>query len=280
LAETIAADRKPGKLAAIPPMANATRPSSAFSAQVVTGVILLIGVFGSVWAFYDARDRELQRAETEFIRRAAILHSLTREIIGRYESAVFDLRAMFALEGGVTRADFTQATRNLAERNPGVKAFEWVPVISATDRAAVESALSQDQGRPVEFTERDATGRLVRAAVRPEYYPIIYAEPVAGNERALGFDLKVGPTLGALKRARQTQQMSLSGQIRLVQENQEQRGVVMIWPVYHAAPDAGEAGGPVIFRGFVQAVFRVQDMLESTRTRSWPWRMQCSCARS
>ena len=77
MAETIAADPKPGQRATFP-MASAQRPSSAFSAQVVSGVILLIGVFGSIWAYYDARERELQRAETEFTRRAAILHSLTR----------------------------------------------------------------------------------------------------------------------------------------------------------------------------------------------------------
>jgi two-component system cell cycle sensor histidine kinase/response regulator CckA len=250
-------------------MANDSRPSSFFSAHAAAIVILLVGVLGSVWAYNDARGRDLQRAEDEFARRAAILHSLTREIIGSYEDALFGLHLAFTLEGGVTPAEFAQTTRALSERNPGVKAFGWIPLVTAENRAAVESALSQSHGgRPIEFTERDATGRLVRAAARPEYFPIVYSEPPAGNERALGFDVKSGSTFADFNRARQTHEMTLSGQIRLVQEEQEQWGVVMIWPVYRPA-SGGEAAPSGSFLGCVEAVFRVKDMLESTRARTW-----------
>src|SRR5271165_3425412 len=103
-------------------MASTPRQSSFFPARGATVVILLIGVLGAVWAFYDARERDRQRAESEFSRRATILHSLTGEIIGNYESALSGLHLAFTLEGGVSRAEFAQLTRTLAERNPGVKA--------------------------------------------------------------------------------------------------------------------------------------------------------------
>ena len=248
-------------------MANVPRPSSLFSARVAFNVILLVGVCGSIWGFYDARERDVQRAESEFTRRAAILHSLTREIIGSYENALFDLHLVFTLEGGVTPAEFSQITRKLAERNPGVKAFEWIPAVPAEHRAAVESALDQAHGaHATGFMEGPAT-QQVRAAARPEYYPILYIEPLAGNERALGYDLKTGLTAAALEHARQTRKMVLTGQIRLLQEEHEQSGVIMTWPVYHS-PEGGSAETGS-FIGFVQAVFRVPDMLESARARTW-----------
>ena len=59
-------------------MATAPRQSSQFTARVTVIVILLTGGLASMLAFYDAHDREVARAEAEFERRAAILHSLTR----------------------------------------------------------------------------------------------------------------------------------------------------------------------------------------------------------
>ena len=248
-------------------MANAPRPSSPFSARVAIIAILLVGLVGAVWAFYDARERDRQRAESEFNRRTAILHSLTREIIGSYEHALFDLHLVFLLEGGVTPGEFAQVTRKLAERNPGVKAFEWIPAVPAGQRAAIESAMSQTYGTQAIGIIEGAPGQPVRAADRPEYYPVQLIEPLAGNERALGFDLKTGSTAAALERARQARHMILTGQIRLLQEEQEQSGVIMIWPIYRSPAGAPAETGSFI--GFVQAVFRVPDMLETTRARTW-----------
>ena len=253
-------------------MAHDPRPSSHFSARLAMVVILLIGAIGAIWGYYDARDRNRQHAEEEFARRAAILHSLTREFIGGYEKALFGLQLAFSVQDGMTRDQFVQISERLRERNSGVQAFEWVPVVPASRRAAMEAELGRSQGKAaLPFVEGQATGELGRAADRPEYYPIFYTDPIQGNERALGYDLRMGPTLADMERARQTRQMTLTGQIRLLQEGASQKGVIMIWPVYAAAHGSatGSPAGSGPFLGFVQAVFRVQDMLETTRARTW-----------
>ena len=248
-------------------MANDPRPSSTFSARVAIVAILLVGFVGTLWAFYDARERDRQHAEDEFTRRAAILHSLTREIIGSYEDALFSLQTAFTLGGGVTPAEFTQITRQLAERNPGVKAFEWIPAVPAEHRARVEATLGQvTGGRAVEFIERNSSGQWVRAADRPEFYPVLYIEPLRGNEPILGYDLKTSPTATALESARQSRQLVMTGQFRLAQEQQDKLGVIMIWPVFRAVVSAPHETPAVL--GFAQAVFSVEDMLESTRART------------
>ena len=246
-------------------MATAPRQSSQFTARVTVVVILLTGGLASMLAFYDAHDREVARAEAEFERRAAILHSLTREIINDYESALFALQFALTAEGGVTRAGFAQAARSLAERNPGIKALAWIPAVPAAERAAVEAALSRSHGRPVEFTERDASGARQRDQVRPEYYPVLFVEPLAGNEPALGLDLKSGLAIAEMERARQTHETQVSGQFKLVQEPSENWGIVMVRPVFRPATGA-PGSGP--FLGFAHAVFVVREMLEATRAKT------------
>jgi PAS domain S-box-containing protein len=246
-------------------MAQAPRQSSLFTARVAVVVILLVGALGSVLAFYDAHDREISRAGAEFDRRAAILHSLTREIIKDYEGTLFALQFALTAEGGASRAAFAQAARSLAERNPGIRAFAWIPAVPATGRAAVEVDLGRNYGRPLTFTQRDAAGTLTPDADRPEYYPVFFVEPLEGNEAILGLDLKSGRTIAEMEQARQTRQTVLSAQFRLVVERSDKWGVVMTRPVYRATPASPSAPA---FLGFVHAVFVVHDMLEYTRSQT------------
>ena len=249
-------------------MASDPRPSSTFTARVAIAAILLVGLVGTVWAHLDARERDRQRAEDEFTRRATILHAVTRKIIGSYEDALFGLQLSYSLGGGVTHAEFVQISRALAGRNPGVRAYELVPAVPASRRTAVEADLA---GQPGRITELTPEGQLAPASERPEYYPIKEVEPLTGNERALGYDLKTGPTAATLERARDTGKISLTNQIRLLQEEPGQWGVIMVCPVYRSSRDgnSGQASGNDSFLGFVQAVFSVQDMLESVRMRTW-----------
>ncbi len=244
------------------------RHPSPPSARIAVVLILLVGIATTIWAFYETRVYNHQRAEDEFARRAAVLHSLTEGIIDSYVDALFDLHLVFTLKGELDQSQFTHIAQTLLQHNPGITALEWVPAVPADRRAAVEQAWPHPAGKAFAgFTELDAAGHLVPAGERAEYFPITFIEPLAGNERALGYDLQTGPTRGDLERARGSRQMALSGQIHLVQETQDQQGVVMIWPLYRDVPGAAPESGE--FLGFIEAVFRVEDMLETTRSRTW-----------
>jgi len=205
------------------------RPPSPPSARIAVVLILLVGIATTIWAFYETRVHNSQRAEDEFARRAAVLHSLTEGIIDSYVDALFDLHLVFTLKGELDQAQFTRIARTLLQHNPGITALEWVPAVSASQRAALERAWPPRPGQAFAgFTELDATGHLVPASERAEYYPITFIEPLAGNERALGYDLQSGPTRTDLERARRSRQMALSGQVHLVQEPQDKTGVVIL----------------------------------------------------
>jgi PAS domain S-box-containing protein len=240
---------------------------------VIALLIVVVGAMTSVLAYRAGRTTERERAEAEFARRVTLRHAFTREILGRYEDSLFGLAALFMLDAEVTRAEFMQAARRLEERISGAQAFEWVPEVTAAERAAVESRMQQEHpGLRFEFTELDPSGQRLRAAERPVYYPICYIQPLPGNEPALGFDLATGPTIGFLERARQTRRALVTHQVRLVQEPADQLGVIMILPVFRPGgsalptePAASATDDRGAFIGFLQCVFRVHDLLEHAR---------------
>ncbi|MDB6168326.1 MAG: sensor hybrid histidine kinase [Verrucomicrobia bacterium] len=251
-------------------MARAPRLRRTSIYHLIAIAIVVIGLAGGILSFRELRRSERAAAEIGFYRRASVLHARLSDMLSHYEDALHSLRATFTLEGGVTPAEFDRIAQNLVQRNPGVQAFEWIPRVPADGRAAAEAALSRRFGRPVTFTEIDAAGNLVPAPERDDYDPITYVYPFAGNEQALGYNLQRGATEADLRHAMQTRQMVLTSQIKLVQEARGKKGIVMIWPVHRPNPAAaGTGAAPEVFVGFVQGVFRVHDMLETIRMRTW-----------
>src|SRR4051812_19502688 len=95
--------------------AFARRKSFSFH-RVVPPLLIVLGAVASVIVYHAARRDEAAHAELEFARRASVRHTLTREILDRYEDSLFGLSALFMLDGNVTRTEFARATSRLEER--------------------------------------------------------------------------------------------------------------------------------------------------------------------
>ncbi|MEO7701924.1 MAG: CHASE domain-containing protein [Opitutus sp.] len=216
----------------------------------------------SVRVFLETRHAEVQQLEAEFGRRADVRNALTRETLSFYESGVYALKSLFEGSDRVSRAEFQRVAADILVRCPGITALEWVPWVRANARAQQERETSLELGRPFYFTEPAPDGTMARAADRPDHYPVLFVEPFAGNERALGYDISNAPTRPLLERARSSQQMVVSGKFQLVQSRP---GVVMIWPLFVSDPGSTTEQH---FRGFVQGVFRLDEMLSQTEIRS------------
>lgn len=242
------------------------------SPRLLVAVILILGVGLSLVSYRMGRATELALAGAEFEHRAALRYALVREILGRFEDALLGLSMLFTADPEVPRADFVRETARLEERIAGAQAFEWVPWVTHERRASFEAAMQRAYApRNFQLTEFSANGRPQPAGERPFYYPITYIQPMRGNQAALGYDLTTGPTRAVLDRARETRQILVTPQIKLVQEKANEFGVVMVLPVFRAARDAAasseRAGGRELFVGFVQCVFRVNDLLETAHSR-------------
>jgi PAS domain S-box-containing protein len=182
----------------------------------------------------------------------------------RYEQQLRTLRVLFDYSDGVTRDEFQGAARELHEWFRDFPVFEWAPRVTAAQRSAFEAGARSQDLPGFEFKELDERGQLVRARDRAEYLPVYYLEPLAGNNEALGFDLKTGRTLAELERARDTGLIVSSGVIPLVQDSAITNGWIMIMPLYHTK-------GPLLtvedrrqnLAGYVQGVFRVEELFEN-----------------
>src|SRR5262245_48756029 len=90
--------------------------SPIFSHRTVVIAILILGAAASIFAYRQSRIEEIAEAGSVFAGRAALRHVLIREILGRFEDALFGLSALFVHEAQITRDDFSRAASRLEGR--------------------------------------------------------------------------------------------------------------------------------------------------------------------
>jgi PAS domain S-box-containing protein len=236
--------------------------------RIRLGVLALLlvcaGVALSVAAFLLAQAWERERVRTQFERDAADrVAALTREI-EQHVLVLECLGGLFDASENVERGEFRVFTGPLLLRHPGVQALEWIPRVSDADREAFEHAARRDGLEDFTITERDDQGGLISAARRPEYFPVFYVQPRAGNEQAAGFDLASDPTrLAALQRSCDTGDTVATAPIVLVQEPGRQSGFLIFRPVYrHNVPLSTVVERRKNLLGFAVSVARVGALVE------------------
>jgi CHASE1-domain containing sensor protein len=187
----------------------------------------------------DAIDRRIA-AYTEILYGARSLSALGPLTLGRYHAYIDRL--------------------DIARRYPGIQVTTFSTAVPAAGLAAFRRELAADirrSGLPY------PPFRLTPPGPRRDHVIIGMIEPQRGNERAFGFDLLAESTRRAtVERARDTGSAAATGPIRLIQETGEQRGLIIMLPVYR--PQAPIATVPERRRAFVgvqTAAFRVGDLM-------------------
>ena len=185
----------------------------------------------------------------------------------KLESLVTAVRALaqFYSASDEVRADeFELFTHPFLDRNPSIRALEWVPQVQAPERAAFEAQVRTEG--PADFVISEQSGAaLVPAGPRPTYYPVWRVLPLAGNARATGFD--VASELrrrAALEEARDRGQAVATAPLTLVQATANQPpGILVFMP----AARGGTSGDTLEDRrqhllGFAVGVVSPDDLLE------------------
>lgn len=236
---------------------------------------LWIGLFCSVLlAFYVAHweHRALRNELRELAKdRAQVLYANMRSST----EVLYSLASLHAASGGMALAHFTRFGQDAVMRHPELQAVEWVPRVAGHEREAYERARQAQGHNNFSFTEIGEEGLLTRAAVRAEYFPVYFVEPLNTNAAALGFDLAADSLrLAALEQARDTGLPAVTAPVRLAQETQTQQGFLMFYPVYQTEaaqipPDI--ASRRASLQGFALAVFRAGDLV-ATALRDIPER--------
>ncbi len=140
-----------------------------------------------------------------------------------------------------------------------IRSLAWVP---AVPRAAVADFVSRVRdGGAADFGifERDNQGLRIPIREREAYYPVLYTEPLAGNEAAVGFDLGSEPVRRAsLEEAARTGRGIATDAITLVQDAAASRLSLLVhYPVWQQQGDRGRS-----LRGYAALALRLGPVLQ------------------
>ncbi|NMM26145.1 MAG: EAL domain-containing protein [Glaciimonas sp.] len=222
---------------------------------------LLAGLLVTSVLFVSSRHLENDKVEASFKQNAVIyLQTIQNEL----DNAIMALRAinqLFVTNPSVSREQFQVFTRPLLERYPYVLNFDFHRIISDHERPAFEAGIRK---RYPNFAIMEANGQdRITARSRTRYRVVDYIEPMQGNEAAFGFNADSQPgQAAAMERAVDSGQPAATGLYRLVQEKGDQRGFLVLMPVYRQNASLHDvASRRQALIGDTAVAFRARDLI-------------------
>ena len=151
---------------------------------VLTGVIGTLASFGMFLAIDTWQDH---LAELRFIGLARDHLQTLNAGLKDATDLLYSMRSYFeSLDHPATRSEYQAFSHSLRDRVAGLRDTGWAPRVTRAERAAFEHAI-QASGEPdFQILERDTAGKLVRAADRDEYFPVLYSDPAKINRPIMG----------------------------------------------------------------------------------------------
>ncbi len=220
-------------------------------------LIVAAGLVLSLFAGWVAHQLEM-RDRTLAFRQIAVsrVEPVAVQLLDYGESRLGELARFLGISGKFTRAEFLAYTERLGQ-DTVVHAWEWIPAVPDHRKNAFEKERRADGEPDFRIWQRDSAGNPIPASGREHYFPVTYMAPLAGNEKALGFDCGSEPIrAAALQEARKTGLCTATDPILLIQETGGQRGFLLVQPVYRQS-------GAKELLGFALAVLRMGMVLEN-----------------
>jgi serine/threonine-protein kinase len=220
-------------------------------------IALSLGIGAYVYA------RAHAAARLEFAQQAQVLQAAITKSLNDPLEDLSALQSFLEAYGTVTRRQFRLSTEPLLRRHVHVYAFEWLPVVRAGERRALEEEARTAGLSNYHFWESGADGTPRNAGRRGMYVPIHFMEPP--NALALGLDIAASPDRWkTATRARDSGSMAASAPFRLIEDasRADTSAAVAVYAPVYAERDPGS---PVARRtalfGFVSAIFRVAPLV-------------------
>jgi len=198
--------------------------------------VLVIGVLGGILsgaAFLYERQQDHSHLKQRFEFLAKERAARMQADIERALESLASTGGFFDASSEVTRAEFDAFLRTHLDSHPEVRAIEWLPRITAGERAAFEAAAHADGLGGFRVTERTTGESLAPATDRPEYFPVWFTMPLERNLRALGFDAySRANNRDVMDAARDSGTVLATDAFALVQDPERKRSVAVFRPVY------------------------------------------------
>jgi signal transduction histidine kinase len=166
--------------------------SPSIRSTLFAWLVLAIGVPVSFFLFVLIQNSVENIARLRFEREAKDANSIVESRIRAYGDVLYAVRALFSSEGPIDRLRFHRFIQSLdiKRRYPGFISLNYAAYVTARERKHFEETVRRD-------TSLDPRGyprfSIRPPGERPEYYVIVYLEPMEGYE--FGFGLDMGATL-------------------------------------------------------------------------------------
>jgi signal transduction histidine kinase len=237
-----------------PTSASARRAAARF---VLPVILLAAGLAGHFIVAAEADRREHQRVDGRTHHVAEALEAR----VNAYGGVLYGVRGLFGASAHVTATGFhvSHEARAVEERYPGVKVVGYADLLERREigrrvRQVRREARRSGLGYPRFMINPRPSPRTRRVA------PITYLEPQATNEAAFGLDFLSEPQRrAALERTLATRKPAATGPLRLIQEPDDQRGILVMLGVWDRHGDA---------TGVAYAAFRMGDLVERVVPRA------------
>ncbi len=223
------------------------------SALVLTGLV-----------FNEVRKTETLRLQDQYEREATTLASNIERRLATQLDLLYALERFTTLSLGFSRDDFSAFVRDMLDRYEETQNYTWNPLVTDHDRHTFETNIRFVYDPSFQIRDRLATTPpgLAPAQPAPEYLPILFVEPLAGNEAVIGLNpLSIPAPRMAIERSRSGGKPMASAPFKLTQETGGQMGVV----VYQVIRQA-RAGDPEMV-GMISTAMRMDNLLANVFDR-------------
>ncbi len=222
--------------------------------------LLLLGGLSSTYFFYQlAVKNAYEDLHGDFQYQAQEITARIQKRMESYEQVLRGVRGLFQASYEVERREFKNyvASLQLEELAPGIQGVGFSLIVAPQDKE-YHVATVRREGFP-DYSIRPEGARDL-------YSAIVYLEPFSGrNLKAFGYDMLSEPVRReAMELARDTGLASLSGKVRLVQEDQQhvQAGVLLYLPIYrNTAPSHTQENRRANILGWAYSPFRMDDLM-------------------
>lgn len=235
------------------------------SRSAVLGLLLtvLAGLAGS-FGLYRMAAQSIERDQQAVFMRLATARSgaIAQRLISSQESAM-NMHGLYQASEVVDVDEFTLFGELQHRRHTSVHALQWVPQISASERAAYEQRVSDMLDTGFRITELNESGLLQPAGERADYFPVQFVVPFKVNKTLLGFDQgSVNTVRNTLELARNSGLTQATPAIRLPQEIDPAPGILVAEPVYKGSRSSSIERQHNL-SGFIIAVVRIKTVLQN-----------------
>ena len=223
----------------------------SFVPWIALGVSLTVTTI--VWGTILDLDRQSQ--ELEFNSLTEKSAAQIEDQLKTHEQVLMGVQGLFLASYEVEPAEFTSFfnSQKIPDRFPDIQGVGYNEYVSGENEK--NELVKRLAGYGLDYD-------IHPEGTRPLYVPVVYLEPQdVMNKRALGYDIYSEEIRKeAIDKAIKTGKTTLTGKIILVQETSQdvQNGFLMHLPVY----ENDEKTGSAKLKGFVTAVFRINDFVE------------------